>query len=401
MQTENKFSTSLPESDYLAILNLVQKFHDCRVRRELKLCVQNHLLPLINADRANYIWMDVDLSNSVMHARCVDLIGFSPKYGPAIEKTSEYMADLNQIITQTNFQVVCTDINSSRKNFQEDLERFFKGNPKFIKQEYPDLAKAQGAIALVDRPDLMVGLGILRISPNTEAFTLRDVRVVELLHPHIMQCIKTIFLNEELSEYKAFVESLAEMPTALALISLDYRVVYQNSAFKKLLSLQPGQRLPKGLIEELRTQTAKFDPPFDLGNPIVRLPFCKLPDGIFRLVFMLLNPQEEVEEQCWMLRMKPTVEPFCKMKFLMQEKGLTGREMEIASLIRDGMDDREIADRLFLSIHTVKNHVKNIHQKLNVHTRGQLVALLNVNDNTNEMTIPTNGEGRVNHATNE
>lgn len=373
---DNDFMTSLPESDYLAMLDLIQKFHNCGTRSKFKLCIQEHLLPLINADRANYIWMDIDLSNSIMHARCIDLVGYPPKYGPAIDKTPEHMADLNKIITQTNFQVVCTDINSSRKNFQEDLERFFKGNPNFKKNEYQDIAKAQGAIALVDRPDLMVGLGIQRIYPNIEAFTLRDVRVLELLHPHIIQCIKTIFLNEELSKYKAFVESLAEAPTALALINLDYRVIYQNSVFKKLLPLQPGQRLPKGLIEELRTQAAKFDPPFDLGNPNVQLPFYKLTEGVFRLVFSLLNPQEGIEEQCWMLRMKPAVEPFCKMNFLMQEKGLTGREMEIASLIRDGMDDQEIADRLFISVHTVRNHIKNLHQKLNVKTRAKLVALL-------------------------
>lgn len=62
---------------------------------------------------------------------------------------------------------------------------------------------------------------------------------------------------------------------------------------------------------------------------------------------------------------------------LMIKAGLTTREVEITDLIKEGLGDRIIAERFALSIHTVKNHIKNIHKKLNVSSRGQLVALLN------------------------
>gem|GEM_PF-783845 len=62
---------------------------------------------------------------------------------------------------------------------------------------------------------------------------------------------------------------------------------------------------------------------------------------------------------------------------LLEESGLTAREMEICFLIKRGLTNSEIADELFISWNTVKNHIKKIHKKLAVNSRGQLVCLLN------------------------
>jgi DNA-binding NarL/FixJ family response regulator len=50
---------------------------------------------------------------------------------------------------------------------------------------------------------------------------------------------------------------------------------------------------------------------------------------------------------------------------------LTEREEEILALIAGGQDNAEIADRLFLSLKTVQNHVSNIFRKLRVADRVQ------------------------------
>lgn len=50
---------------------------------------------------------------------------------------------------------------------------------------------------------------------------------------------------------------------------------------------------------------------------------------------------------------------------------LTLREQEILTLIARGASNQEIADTLFLSLHTVKSHVKNILEKLNAESRHQ------------------------------
>ncbi len=64
------------------------------------------------------------------------------------------------------------------------------------------------------------------------------------------------------------------------------------------------------------------------------------------------------------------------VKYLMQEAGLTSREADVARLICDGLSDKEIARKLVLSHHTVKDHLKKIYAKFRVHARAQLVSLM-------------------------
>ncbi len=53
---------------------------------------------------------------------------------------------------------------------------------------------------------------------------------------------------------------------------------------------------------------------------------------------------------------------------------LTSREKEILILITQGMTNEVMAEKLFISIQTVHNHIKNIYDKLHVHSRAQVVA---------------------------
>jgi len=58
----------------------------------------------------------------------------------------------------------------------------------------------------------------------------------------------------------------------------------------------------------------------------------------------------------------------------MEAVRMTKREREIVDLIADGHSNKEIARRLHLSAHTVKSHVRNILEKLALHSRLQLAA---------------------------
>jgi len=56
---------------------------------------------------------------------------------------------------------------------------------------------------------------------------------------------------------------------------------------------------------------------------------------------------------------------------------LSERELEVLRLIATGLSNSKIAQNLFISLNTVKTHIKNIHSKLHVHTRTQAVARAN------------------------
>ena len=53
---------------------------------------------------------------------------------------------------------------------------------------------------------------------------------------------------------------------------------------------------------------------------------------------------------------------------------LTDREMEVLQLVAQGLNNREIAKRLFISENTVKNHIRNILEKLHLHSRMEAVV---------------------------
>jgi ATP/maltotriose-dependent transcriptional regulator MalT len=53
---------------------------------------------------------------------------------------------------------------------------------------------------------------------------------------------------------------------------------------------------------------------------------------------------------------------------------LTQRELEVLSLIAQGLSNREVAARLFLTLNTVKVHSRNIYAKLSVHSRTEAAA---------------------------
>lgn len=53
---------------------------------------------------------------------------------------------------------------------------------------------------------------------------------------------------------------------------------------------------------------------------------------------------------------------------------LTPREMEVLQQVAKGMNNREIAKVLFISENTVKNHVRNILEKLHLHSRMEAVV---------------------------
>ena len=52
---------------------------------------------------------------------------------------------------------------------------------------------------------------------------------------------------------------------------------------------------------------------------------------------------------------------------------LTGREIEVLELVAQGNTSREIGALLFISENTVKNHIRNILDKLGLHSRNEAV----------------------------
>lgn len=66
--------------------------------------------------------------------------------------------------------------------------------------------------------------------------------------------------------------------------------------------------------------------------------------------------------------------PLDKLELLTTAASITGREQEVLQLVSDGLSNREIGVELCISPGTVKTHLANIYEKLDVHCRIQAVA---------------------------
>lgn len=54
---------------------------------------------------------------------------------------------------------------------------------------------------------------------------------------------------------------------------------------------------------------------------------------------------------------------------------LTQRELEVLNLVTNGLSNKIISEELFISVDTVRNHLRNIYKKLNVNSRTQAVIV--------------------------
>lgn len=57
-----------------------------------------------------------------------------------------------------------------------------------------------------------------------------------------------------------------------------------------------------------------------------------------------------------------------------EDDPLTSRECEVLALIARGLTNSEIAERLTLSVNTIKTHRRHIYEKLDIHNRAALIA---------------------------
>jgi DNA-binding CsgD family transcriptional regulator len=71
----------------------------------------------------------------------------------------------------------------------------------------------------------------------------------------------------------------------------------------------------------------------------------------------------------------PAADPAKRPKTIPENPGLTRRELEILELIAQGMSNREIAEKLYLSENTVKTHASRVFDKLGAKRRTQAVQL--------------------------
>jgi NarL family two-component system response regulator LiaR len=123
------------------------------------------------------------------------------------------------------------------------------------------------------------------------------------------------------------------------------------------------------LLKWLELRFIIFDHSFDIYIGFIAVIFTAL--GIW-LALKLSKPKIEtvvVEKEVYITR----DEIFIQNTALVARLELSKRELEILNLLAHGHSNQEIAEKLFISLSTVKTHIQNLFEKLDVKRRTQAV----------------------------
>lgn len=118
------------------------------------------------------------------------------------------------------------------------------------------------------------------------------------------------------------------------------------------------------------------------------LPFIQTGSNLLSLLIEAkLGPQETIFLDAIRALIKPDCIPDQRREQVCLPEPLSERELEVLQAICQGLSNQEIADRLFISLNTVKRHASNIFAKLSVENRAQAILTaqklgLDLNRNT-------------------
>ncbi len=130
------------------------------------------------------------------------------------------------------------------------------------------------------------------------------------------------------------------------------------------------------LLKWLELRFIIFDHSFEIYIGFIALIFTAL--GIW-LALQLSKPKVEtvvIEKEVYVTRVDNLADPqagFVLNTTLISQLELSKRELEILGLLALGHSNQEIATQLFISLSTVKTHLQNLFEKLDVKRRLQAV----------------------------
>ncbi len=173
-------------------------------------------------------------------------------------------------------------------------------------------------------------------------------------------------------------------------LNCQHRVIFQTESFdaarraslgncaiwevaqRQLNGREPSTLPPgKSYSSEVRTASSKYC--------IEIIPFWTSEDIIHKTQYLLLVRISLIESESRVSEERPVPQAVsldsCYVR-LIESYGLTKREFDVLKLIVSGASTNSIAQSLFVSVSTVRTHIGNLFQKLNVHNRTELIAKL-------------------------
>ena len=172
-------------------------------------------------------------------------------------------------------------------------------------------------------------------------FTERHRTLLAFLLPHLARAVHSCYLRKALIEVD---------DNGVLVLGPNGEIRLMNDAARRALNGRSVQSIPQPSLSAKPTL-------FHTENGIYRVSSTPVHHGSSEQM-ILLEPQPS----------QRTIAP------LLEHWGLTKRQQEITGLVLQGLSNREIADRLFITEQTVKDHLHDVFEHLKIKRRSELTA---------------------------
>ena len=209
-------------------------------------------------------------------------------------------------------------------------------------------------------------------------FKPREANLLRRVAPHLGNGLKMAALRVQASVEKGG----TQVPGVL---TLDYRgdVVQHTPAAERWLrdleDLGPGWRewdnLPRAVRTIVLSLRRALSPERDRDGESVPSLRARARSGRWLTLYGTLTETTPERRAETVIIMEPT-KPEELLPFSMTAYGLSPREEELVHLVVRGLSTTRISRTLFISEHTVQNHLRSVFEKVGVSSRGELVKRL-------------------------
>jgi len=225
---------------------------------------------------------------------------------------------------------------------------------------------------------LIGALGVFK-QKEEDDFTNKELTILEKLNEFITNdlwiSLELASIQKECYVYSNYFDGA---PAGIIILNRRGSVMRYNRAAETFAyKLQFGNSIHSSLQEFIYEVFSKF--PQELNNTQQEIKFSYKSYKINIVPHLIFSICENTEPFYMVFITEVNEEKWEEIGIIQKRYNLTAREGEILELVKNGMTNEEIANNLYISIHTVKSHMENILKKLQVKNRTAALSKFNKN----------------------
>lgn len=357
MDSSTSFYATIPDTENLT--GIIQRLSTCNTRIELFNAFESILAPLIKLDGIFIVSFNEQTSNADVFDNLEVIRSITPELFYLVKQI---------IFSNKNSPSTCAS------NFATSaIERFALEQP-YNKIRLNEIARDIKAIAgIIDAPSPSIGLWIYRTDIKSAVFDEKEITILQNIRPYLMLAIKAVIFQEERSTYSSIIQNLLASSKPEAIIKYDGSIVVCNNKLTEQIRQVGLSALPFRLRLKIKSL---IDGQLSPGNLQHDLAYYRLKRRLYAITLKPVEIKMNLPECTWLLTLTRLSNTTSLLIRTLNGANLTRRETEIVLCLQKGLSSVKIAEKLNLSYHTVRTHLKNIYKKLNISSVHELMAFL-------------------------